>query len=568
MAKTDPRPSSNALLWFLLLVSLGLNTYWFLTPKNNSQQVLALVGSKSFRRQNLSQNARTRLSSLDDVTTLVLKKDVDTWLENTILPKEAQSRGKTVQALLDEEVSQKAQVSRQEVEWRLAHSPRADALPYPQVLTDIENDLRNNRAEFAKKNFLESLYVKYQVQIKLRSLGVSAAPEAVPARFPVYTPPANGDPSKGPVDAPVLIEIYSDFMCPFSARFFQTMKEVENQYAGKIRTIYHQFPLPFHQGSHLLSEASLCAQEQGKFWEFHDRLMGQAQGKKEKPELVQVAGELGLDASKFQICMDSGRTVARVDQNIELGKSVGVKGTPGYLINGRSGSGAVPVEALKPLIDWCLKPQGSYPGKQNPAPSGAGAPAAAAPSNALDPGKVYTLPGEWLKKGPSQGPENAPVTIVEFLDYNCPFCQRGNATMEEISAKHPGQIRLISKHFPLSMHPNAMKTAIAASCAAEQGKFWEYRKELFGDSWGKQSAEDLKAAAKKVGLDEKNFGACLDQEKTKDRVNEDMKIAASLGVQGTPTFFINGSPVVGAQPVENFKKLIQAKIAPGKDPRS
>ena len=133
--------------------------------------------------------------------------------------------------------------------------------------------------------------------------------------------------------------------------------------------------------------------------------------------------------------------------------------------------------------------------------------------------------------------------------------------MEGLLAAHKNDIRLISKNFPLSIHPNAMKAAIAASCAAEQGKYWEYRKELFGPSWGKQSVEDLKAAAKKTGLNEKTFDACLDTDKTKSSVDEDMKGASALGAQGMPTYFINGSPVVGAQPAENFEKVIQAKLA-------
>ena len=559
MKKATSQPSHQGFLWFALLVSLGLNVYWFLTPKDDSQQILASAGNENFRRLNLSQDAEKKLTSLDRTKSQVLKKEAETWVENIILPKEAQSRGKTVQQLLEEEVTQKIQINQDEVAQRLAHSPGADTLPYPQVLKDIENDLRNSRTQSVKKSFLESLYPKYQVEFKISSSqkeGLSG--ESLPLeRFPLYEPPMNNDPSKGPADAPAVIEIYSDFMCPFSARFFGTMKEAEKQYPGKIRTIYHQFPLPFHVGSHEMSEASLCAQEQGKFWEFHDRLMGKPEGKKDKTQLTQIAQELGLDASKFQACLDSNKYVERVDQDIALGKSEGVTGTPGYMIDGRLGTGAIPFESLKPLIDWCLKPQGQYPGKQNPSPSAPGA--GTAPKNALDPGKVYALAPEWLKKSPSRGPENAPVTIVEFVDYNCPFCQKGSTIIEDLVSKHPGQIRLISKEFPLSMHPNAMKAAIATACAAEQGKFWEYQKELYGPSWGKQSVEDLKAAAKKVGVQEKDFNACLDQDKTKDRVDEDMKMAGSLGVQGTPTFFVNGKPMVGAQPVENFEKAIDAK---------
>ena len=109
------------------------------------------------------------------------------------------------------------------------------------------------------------------------------------------------------------------------------------------------------------------------------------------------------------------------------------------------------------------------------------------------------------------------------------------------------------------MHPNAQKTAEAAMCANEQKKFWEFRKELFGDSWGKFSPDELKAAAKKTGLHESDFNACLDGSKMRSVVDEDMKIAQGFGVTGTPTFFINGSSYVGAQPVEEFQKIIDEK---------
>lgn len=565
MTKIISQDSRKNFLLLALFISLGFNVYVFLTSKNSSREVLAFAGGESFRRMDLSAETQKKLSSLDGISHLVLKQATETWAGNVVLHQEAHARGKTIEELLDQEVFQKVQVSPGEVSRRLAQSPAADGLPYPQVLKEIENDLRNERAQSVKKSFIESFYPKYQVRFKIQSVPeASASGTQFPSQFPVYEPRASGAVliSKGPPDAPVLIEIYSDFMCPFSARLSGTVKEVEKQYPGKIRTVYHQFPLPTHEGAHRMSEASLCAEDQGKFWEFHDHLMEHQQGKKEKTELAQIAQELGLDQSKFQTCLESGKNVALVDQDIALGVSLGVPGTPGFAINGRTGFGAVPLEMLKSLVEWCLEPQGPYPANQKPVPSAPDV----GDGNNLDPAKAYTLSPEWLEKSPSQGPKDAPITIVEFLDYHCPFCQRGSATVQDLLARHKGQIRLISKQFPLPMHPNAMKAAVASLCADEQGKFWEYQKELFGASWGKQSVEDLKAAAKAVGLNKNNFNACLDGEKTKDRVNEDLQMGGSLGIEGTPVFFINGSPLVGAQPAENFEKIIQTKIetAPGR----
>ena len=550
---------SEKFLWLALVISLVFNVYRSSSSQDKAREVLASVGNESFRGSDFTPASKKILVYVDYARYALLKKEAEAWIEKIILPKEASAQGKSVEELLHE-ISQKSHVDSEEVIARLAHSPAADPLPYPQVLKDIENDLRNARSQELKKDFLEGLYPKYQARVKI-PLPAEIPPHAAdaPTRFPAYEPPANGDPSKGPADAPVTVEIYSDFMCPFSARFFNTMAEAEKQYPGKIRTVFHQFPLPMHEGAHLMAEASLCAQEQGKFWEFHDRLMGQQKGKIEKEGLIQIAKELGLDAPSFQTCVEGGKNTARVDQDVALGRMSGVSGTPGYKINGRSGFGAVPFETLKPLIDWCLNPQGKYPGLPKAAPS-APAGAARAPGNELDPAKTYALDPGWLKKSPSQGPQNAPVTLVEFVDFNCPFCQRGSGTVEPLMEKYKGKVRLISKHFPLPMHPNAKKAAVAAACAAEQGKFWEYRQEMFGPSWGKQSVEDLKAAAKKIGLKEKDFGACLDQDKTKELVEEDMQKAVAMGVQGVPAYFINGTPLVGAQPAENFEKAIEAKL--------
>ena len=98
-------------------------------------------------------------------------------------------------------------------------------------------------------------------------------------------------------------------------------------------------------------------------------------------------------------------------------------------------------------------------------------------------------------------------------------------------------------------------------CAEEQGKFWDFRKELFEGSWGKQSVQDMKEIAKKTKLDAARFAACLDSSKMKPVVDEDMRVINALGMTGTPTFFVNGTPLVGAQPVSNFKKVIDEKLA-------
>ena len=156
---------TNFLRW-ALIVSLGLNVYWALSSTRDvSRQVLASADGSVFRRSDLSQDAQRNLTLLDGAGRAVLKKEAENWVENVLLPKEAQSRGKTVQELLQEETVEKTQVSPEEVRERLVHSPAADTLPYPRVLQEIENDLRGTRQQALKKTFLQSLYPKYRARI-------------------------------------------------------------------------------------------------------------------------------------------------------------------------------------------------------------------------------------------------------------------------------------------------------------------------------------------------------------------------------------------------------------------
>jgi protein-disulfide isomerase len=162
-------------------------------------------------------------------------------------------------------------------------------------------------------------------------------------------------------------------------------------------------------------------------------------------------------------------------------------------------------------------------------------------------------------KGPSRGPENAKVTIVEFSDFQCPFCSRAHDTVEEVMTAYAGKVRLVFRHFPLDFHQQAPKAAEAASCAGEQQKFWEYHTALFKNQQ-KLMPEDLKAHASALGLDAAKFNECLDSGRLSKVVQDDIAAGKKVGVTGTPAFFINGVMLSGAQPIEEFKKVIDAEL--------
>ncbi len=162
---------------------------------------------------------------------------------------------------------------------------------------------------------------------------------------------------------------------------------------------------------------------------------------------------------------------------------------------------------------------------------------------------------------PSQGSATAPVTVVEYSDFQCPFCQRVMPTLKELRAKYGDKMRLVWKDFPLTMiHPQAFVAAQAGNCAREQGKFWEYHDRLFANQQALQP-EFLKKYAAEVGMDAAKFNACLDSSKYEARVQESLGAGTRLGITSTPTVYVNGRMVNGAQPIDVFQTVIDDELA-------
>ena len=161
----------------------------------------------------------------------------------------------------------------------------------------------------------------------------------------------------------------------------------------------------------------------------------------------------------------------------------------------------------------------------------------------------------------ARGPEDAPITIVEFSDFQCPFCKRWHDEVyEPLLAAYPGQIRFVYRHLPLtSIHPDAQSAAQAAMCAGEQDAFWEFHEKLFssatlGNATYMQYAQELR-------LNTASFENCLTNNTYEAQIQEDSDFALDLGISSTPTFFINGLAVVGAQPIDVFKQVIDKELA-------
>ncbi len=404
-------------------------------------------------------------------------------------------------------------------------------------------------------------------------------PPARPIEDPkaVYKVPVDDSPVRGPADALVTIVESSDFECPFCKRVGPTMKQVEENYRGKVRFVFKHNPLPFHPKAMPAAIAAEEGRAQGgtaKFWEMHDRLFESAPAL-DRPALEAVAQAAGLDMTAFRKALDENRHESRIRRDQALVNGVGANGTPSFFVNGRKIAGAVPYETFKAVIDEELARaealvKGGVPAKdvyarilENaatapvmlPAPAGQQAQAAPPPPPPAQAQKI-----DFRGDDPQQGPSAAPVTVVVFSDFQCPFCSRVEPTLAQLRKAYPEDVRVVWKNLPLAMHPQAMPAALAAEAAREQGKFWEMHDLLFQNQ-GKLAPDQYDAWARQLGLDMKRFQASVASAATRARVEEDARIGARVAPQGTPTLYVNCRQVVGAQPYEVFQKVVDEQLS-------
>ena len=176
-----------------------------------------------------------------------------------------------------------------------------------------------------------------------------------------------GTPSRGPASAPIVMVEYTDYQCPYCSRAQPTIDAVMERYDGQIRHVFKNLPLPMHQQAQLAGEAAMCAQDQGKFWEFHDWLFAN-QRTMNRESMIAQAGELGMNADLFSACITDGTYQAKVDADMKEARGFGITGTPGFMINGRVLTGAQPLEAFEAIIDEELTLKGiAIPPRPEPA---------------------------------------------------------------------------------------------------------------------------------------------------------------------------------------------------------
>lgn len=384
-----------------------------------------------------------------------------------------------------------------------------------------------------------------------------AAPEAGSAGADVR--------SKGQADAPLVIVEYSDFQCPYCGRWVeQTYPTILEEYinTGKARLEFRDFPLSFHQNAHSAAVASRCAADQDAFWEMHDKLFTTQDQWAEIADPSETFGgfaqELGLDAAAFTSCLTSGRFDQAIQEDMQAGEAAGVSGTPSFVINGQLFVGAQPTDNFRAALETVL----SGGNIAEPAPE----------AEAQQPPQPVDIP---IAGAPVKGRADAPMTIVEYSDFQCPYCgQFAARTLPSLVKEYidTGKAKLVFKDFPLEqIHPQAQKAAEAARCVRElagnDDAFWAMHDKLFQgqQEWSGQAsaAATFAVYAEEVGVSAADFTACLDSDRHAEAVQADLSEGLGFGVGGTPTFFIDGQAFVGAQPLESFRQAI-AMVQQGK----
>ncbi len=401
-----------------------------------------------------------------------------------------------------------------------------------------------------------------------------AAPQQPPPPPPPPPPAASkvpfrsDDPARGAKNAKVTIVEFSDFQCPFCSRVGPTLKQLEQAYGKDLRIVWKHQPLPFHPNAMPAAEAAEAARDQGKFWQMHD-LMFAEQQQLAPAKYEAWARQIGLDVRKFKAAIESHRFRSRIEEDSKLGGSVGASGTPTLFVNCRQIVGAQPYDRFKTMVDDELKKADQLVKKgvkvdgkfyericeENVKAAGA-APTAAAPSQPAPSGPAQIA---LRVDDPVKGNPRAPVTIVEFSDFQCPYCSRAEATLRQVEQAYGEKVRFAWKHEPLPMHPNALPAALAAEAAREQGKFWQMHEKLFANQTA-LSPDGYERWAKEIGLDMGRFRESLRSQKNRARIDEDVSLAQRIGATGTPTFFVNGQKIEGAVPFEQFKQVVDREL--------
>lgn len=375
-------------------------------------------------------------------------------------------------------------------------------------------------------------------------------------RIPDHTP------VRGAATPLVTIVHFGDYTDPKSAAQARAIDEALRRWPDDVRLAFVHVPSSSRPVARMAAQTAAAAGAVDRFWDVHDRFFAEPPTDAAAVERIAVAA--GLDRVAWAEALADHVHEPWIAANVAAARELGVARAGVVSINGRTGpkDAAAMVaaigderEATAALVREGLPRAEIYAEilavADVPKPLGA----AAAPG-AIDPQINYAVPAAGR---PVLGPVDARVTIVAFSDFQCPFCARAQATLAEIRKRHPDDVRIVFRNLPLAFHAQARDFAKLALAADGLGKFWPMHDLIF-ESGGRDFTQ-WKRFAKKLRLDPRKLARAMAAPAIEQALVEDAAVAAAFGARGTPTFFINGRLLGGAQPVDAFEALITEELA-------
>jgi protein-disulfide isomerase len=385
----------------------------------------------------------------------------------------------------------------------------------------------------------------------------AAAALAAEARV-VHKIPIGASPSRGPSTALVTIVEFADFQCGFCKRAEETLARIRREYGDRVRFVWRDLTLDGHQHAEPAAELARAARAQkgdAAFWALHD-LLFESQPNLEDADLERLAGEAKLDVPRAMAAVHGQAFKKGIESDLDFADDVQVDGTPCFFVNGRRIAGAQSFETFKPIVDEEVAKAESL--------LRAGTAPAALYDTLVKDGRGPAPPEKRSLAAPHagapfRGAANAKIVIQEVGDFQCPFCARADAVMDQLLKTYPGQLKIVWRDKPLSMHPDAPLAAEAAREAfAQKGAegFERMHKLLFANPRALKR-DDLEGYAGVIGLDLARFRAALDAHTHKPVVDADDKVTTEAGVRGTPAFFVGPYFISGAQPFARFRRVAE-----------
>lgn len=304
---------------------------------DESSEIVAEIGASKITRAEFEQKESAKLLSARYKLYMAERQALDDLVDDELLKQQAEREHVSVDELLNRHVKANV-VDPTEDQLRVYYEGMQTEQPYETVRGDILETVRQIRLTNARKAYLKTLRQQESARIML-----------APPRADVQLGDA---PVRGPRNAPVMLVEFADYQCPYCQKIHPELKQLEQEFPGKVAFAFKDFPLPAHSRAPKAAEASRCAGEQGKYWEYHDMLF---EGKGlDKDQLQQYARDLKLDTTRFESCLDSGKEAAAVEKDMAEGKVLGITQTPGFFVNGHFFAGAVPYSTLRELVQQQL----------------------------------------------------------------------------------------------------------------------------------------------------------------------------------------------------------------------